>query len=109
MLVKNKRLLLEYEQQAKKINREIINPEIKDLEITRLHPVLTMIARARADYLKTIFEEAAQTDNELSVERFENLRQKRKIYEELLNASLALRTAIERGYLDVEGSDDKVA
>ena len=101
MQVQNKRLLLEYEQLARSINRETINPEIAELEIEQLRPILHMIARARTDYLKTLFDEAAHDDSEMSPERFENLRRKRKIYEELLRASEALRTAIERGYVDV--------
>ncbi len=97
-----KRLLMQLDKAIKEINRDIINPEIAELKLTDLNPVVIMVARARADYLKTLFKMATESENALpSPEQIKKLKQYRETYEELLHASSALETAIERGYLDV--------
>ncbi|MCB1756962.1 MAG: hypothetical protein KDJ38_15675 [Gammaproteobacteria bacterium] len=104
MNVDNKRLLMELDRQVKRVNRETINPQIEVLTIEQLRPVLEMVARARADYLKTFFEAGANCDGLPDMERCQALKQKREVFEELIAASHALHIAIENGYLDVADS-----
>lgn len=102
MSIKN-RLRLELETSIRLINNEIINPEIDEINVEKIKPVVEMVARARAEYLKFLFEITDQCKGEIpSTSLIKNLSVHRKIYEELVQASQALDTAIERGYLDVE-------
>ena len=50
------RMLLELERSMRSINREVINPEIKELTIDGLRPLIRLIAQARARYLRALFE-----------------------------------------------------
>ncbi len=98
----NSRLLVEIEKAIRDVNRGIINPKIKELELTDLTPVLEMVARARGAYLKELIDMASMTSGSLpTTDHIKKLRHLRITYEELVNASSALETAIERGYLDV--------
>lgn len=102
MSVDNNRLLLLLEKAVRDTNRDILNPTIKALKIDDLTPVLELVARARADYLKELFDVAAEhPDNLPSEERIGHLKRHRERYQELVSASQALETAIERKYLDV--------
>ncbi len=97
-----KRLLMQLEKSIREINRDIINPEIAELKLADLGPVVKMVARSRADYLKALFEMARDLENTPpSSAQIHKLKQYREAYEELLKGSVALETAIERGYLDV--------
>lgn len=42
------RLLMEMERRMRSINRELINPKIKELTVDDMHPVLCLVAHARA-------------------------------------------------------------
>jgi hypothetical protein len=101
------RLLMELERVMRSINHEVINPQINELSIDDLRPVLGMVAHARARYLKALFALGA---NEAGIEerpsqaQFEDLRALRAEYDELINGARALETAIQRGYLDVKSS-----
>jgi len=98
----NSRLLLELENCIKTANKEIINPEIPELNLERIKPVMKMVARARAHYLKLLFEITAECGEGIpEPKQIIRLANGRKTYEELVDASQALDTAIQRGYLDV--------
>lgn len=102
MLNENKRLLLELEVQLREINRRTINAAIPELTPADLQPVLTLVARVRARYLHALFEIAGNAGDGLpSDEDIERLAELRRNYEELVHATQALETAIEREYLDV--------
>lgn len=102
MSIEHNRLLMLWERTLKAINRDIINPKFKELTIEDLKPVLELVARSRADYLEEIFEIAEEYKEGLpSNERITRLRQQRECFEELVAASQALETAVERSYLDV--------
>lgn len=102
MSVDVKRLLMEFERALRDTNKAIINPEIDVLKVADLEPVLAMVARARAAYLKSLFDLAGECPEGLpDATQIESLKKNRITYDELLNASQALQTAIERGYLDV--------
>lgn len=83
-------------------NQVVINPEIPELSVTQLGPVIHMVARSRADYLKELFTMAAEVDGESPTEeQIGKLKSLRVVYEELLHGAKELETAIERGYLDI--------
>lgn len=98
------RLLMQFEKAMREINREAINPQIAELKLADLNPVLKMVAHARASYLKSLFDLSNSHEGVLpSLEQIKKLQYKRQTYEELVAGAKALEIAIERGYLDVEG------
>lgn len=102
MGLESNRLLLLLEQTLKEVNREIIDAEFEKLTINDLKPVLNLVARTRADYLKDLFAVADEFPDGLPpADRVEQLKHHRVRYEELVFASRALETAIERNYLSV--------
>ncbi|MDH5784505.1 MAG: hypothetical protein OEZ16_02720 [Chromatiales bacterium] len=107
MSTNNSRLLLEINKTIKDINREVINPVIDDLKCEDLKPVIIMVARARAAYLAEIFTLANSLgEGSPTTEKLKRLQHLRVSFEELSKGAQALETAIERGYLDVEGHTD---
>jgi hypothetical protein len=99
----NNKLLLVFEQTVKNINREVINVQFEELAIAHITPVINLVARARADYLKELFDVANEFPDTLPPsERVGKLKDHRVRYEELISASQALETAIQRNYLDVQ-------
>lgn len=96
------RLLMELERSMRAINHEVINPEITELTMDGLRPVLCLVANARARYLKALFDLGASETGERPTEsQFEELRQLRTEFDELVSGAKALEAAIQRGYLDV--------
>jgi len=99
------RMLMEFERSMRSINREVINPEIKELTIDGLRPVIRLIAQARARYLKALFELGNKRPGQApDDQQLEELSRLRHAYEEMAQAAQALETAIQRGYLDVRPS-----
>jgi hypothetical protein len=97
------RLLIELETHRKAINRDIINPLVPELSLDDLKPLLTLVARARADYVKELLDlPAAVGEAAPGVEQIKELRNKRIIFEELVDAMNALETVIQREYMDVK-------
>ena len=103
-MIDNRRLLLQLEQTRKRINRTLINPEIKTLDIGDLKPIVQMVARARAAYVAELFELAGSGSEE--ARDVSRLRALRETFDELVAATNALETMIERGYVDVVGDLD---
>lgn len=96
------RLMLAIENSIREANKEIINPEIPDLNLEAIRPVMETVARARANYLKILFEVAEESGDGIpEPKQIIKLANGRKTFEELVQASQALGVAIERGYLDV--------
>ena len=96
------RLLMQFEKSVREINRDEINPEIPELKLEELNPVVSMVAKARARYLKELFNLASLTEGEAPTsEQIRRLEKLRHTYEELVEGVKALEVAIERGYLDV--------
>ena len=102
--MENSRLLLEINKKIQDVNQEEINPRFSELKLEDLEPVIEMVAKARADYLQEVFALANTVrGKQPSIDQIKHLRHLRLTFEELLSASGALETAIERGYLDVDG------
>ena len=96
------RLLMELERSMRAVNHEVINPQIRELTIDEMRPVLCLVANARARYLKALFDLGSSQDTERPTEaQFTELHQLRTEFEELVSGAKALETAIQRGYLDV--------
>ncbi len=101
------RLLLEMSNSIRKLNQDIINPAIPELELDELIPVMKMVACARRDYLSELMSVAKATSGELpSLDQIKSIRNHRLVYEELVSGAQALETAIERGYVDVAGAGE---
>lgn len=101
------RLLLHYEQIYKKTNRELINPEIETLAISDLEPIIKMVAKTRANYLKYVYELGKKYEAEEgspSADELKRLKALRLHFEELAEGAKAFETSIQRGYLDLETS-----
>jgi len=102
MTIERNRLLLQFEDTVKQINKEIIDPEIPALTMDKLQPVITLAARARAAYLKELFHTAANAGDEIPPpEKIEIIRNLRITYEEFLAGAQALEAAIQRGYVEI--------
>lgn len=104
MTIDSNRLLLEFEKLRREINRSVINPAIPDLNLQSLQPLITLVAEARRDYLAHLLELAKNGGTPLASAQVAELKMRRETYEELANAASALETAIQREYLDVQGS-----
>jgi hypothetical protein len=101
----NKRLILEIEKTIRELNRDVINPVIPELTLEQLKPVVKMVARARAHYLRELFDLANLVgEGSPGPDQIERLRGARLAYEELVEGAKSLETAIQRGYLDVQQS-----
>lgn len=100
--LEHNRLLLELDKTIRELNRKVINPIVPELKLDDLCPVMSLVARCRAEYLKQLFDlTAAVGDGLPTSDQVQQLHDRRKTYEELVNSAQALETAIERGYLDV--------
>ncbi|MDV7341512.1 hypothetical protein RYZ26_18020 [Terasakiella sp. A23] len=100
--IERSRLKLQLDKTIRELNKEIINPEIPELKLTDLEPVLKLVARTRAAYLKELLQVTQAAGEELpSPEQLRQFAHYRETYEELLKGSQALEAAIDRGYLDV--------
>lgn len=97
---RNKRLLMQLEQTRRDINRELINPEIREITTGEFRPIIEMVAKARADYVNELFTQAKKSSEGESVDP-SRLRELRIVFDELVTAANALETMIERGYVDV--------
>ena len=97
------RMMLQIDQSIKNINHDTLNPEIPVVCMKDLEPVFQLVAKTRTTYLKEFFDIAKLTDELPSDAQIERLSRLRGSYDEMVSASQALMTAIERGYLDVEG------
>jgi hypothetical protein len=102
MPINNNRLLLELEKHRREINREIINPQFPELSLEDLKPLLTMVAHARAAYVRELLDIAnVSHDQAPSQDQINQLRRCRETFDELVAAANALETVIQRDYLDV--------
>lgn len=99
----HKRLLIEIEKAVREVNRATINPITEELGLEDVQPILNLVARTRAAYLRELFTITEEAGEGMpSVDAVKKLRQLRTIFEELRSAAQALQIALERGYLDTD-------
>lgn len=99
------RLKLKMDKTIREINQVVINPEIPELSSEDLEPVFRLVAKCRAAYLKKLFHVTLAAQKGLPDQmQIQELASLRETYEEILKATQALETAIERGYLDMKKS-----
>ena len=99
------RLMLSYQQLFKKANREHINPEIEELTIEGLKPIVDIVAQSRAIYLKYVYDLGKKyegSEDGPTVEELKKLKVLRLRFTELAEGSQAFETSIQRGYLDLK-------
>ncbi len=99
------RLLMKYHQLLKTANREHINPEIEELNIEDLQPMVQLVAKSRAAYLKYSFNLGKQYFNKEGYptpDELKTLKTLRLRFSELADAAQAFETSIQRGYLDIQ-------
>lgn len=101
------RLMLHYEQLYRKSNKEIINPEIEALSTDDLKPIVNIVARSRAAYLKFVYDLGKKYEADKgtpSADELKKLKTLRLRFEELAEGAKAFETSIQRGYLDLKTS-----
>lgn len=99
------RLLLQYQQLYRHANKEYINPEIEELCINDLKPMVELVAKSRATYLKYSYELGKQyfnTDQYPNADELKKLKSLRLRFTELSESAQAFETCIRRGYLDLK-------
>ncbi len=102
-LLKHKRFLGEVEQGIRFANSELIHQKIPTLNKDTILAFAVAVGRLRASYLEAAFKLGLDETGEMpQPEIVEELKRRRKLYEEARMAFEALREAIEKGYVDVD-------
>ncbi|MDX1451269.1 MAG: hypothetical protein R3183_01845 [Oleiphilaceae bacterium] len=99
------RLLMQFEHLLKQSNRERINPEIEELAIDDLKPLVDLVARSRATYLKALYELSKKYDGQATLptqEELEQLKVSRTRFLDLADGAKSIEICIQRGYLDLK-------
>ena len=103
-LMAHKRFLGEVEQGIRFANREIIHDRIPELNKDTILAFAVAVGRLRARYLEEAFKIGVNEHGDApEPEKIAEIRLRREMFEEARSAFEALRYAIERGYVDVEG------
>ena len=84
-------------------NREVIHKLIPNLNQATFQQLAVMVARFRATYLEAAIK-LADSPGGCDASCFEDLKQKRLMFEESRDAFDALERAIERGYVEIAKS-----
>ena len=99
------RSLLHFEHHLRQANRTYINPVIENLSVGGLSPIIDLVARSRARYLKQVYElckKYENTDAFPTKEELETLRVIRACFLDLVDGSKSFEISIQRGYLDLK-------
>jgi len=97
-----KRMLAFIDKSVRLVNREIIHKQIPGLTKERFVEFAASVARLRADYLASAM--TAFLDGKGEAAELDELSRKRELFEEGVKAYEALHRALERGYIDPEGT-----
>lgn len=95
---KQQKFLQDVEHGIAAVNREILQARLPQLDRARFVAFASRVAELRAGYLRAALAASAGGD-------FSGLREHREAFEEAKAAFAALERAIERGYVDIAGSD----
>ncbi len=99
------RILMQFEHLLKQANRERINPVIDELAIDDLQPIIDLVARARASYLKHLYDLCKKyhgTKDFPTPEEMKKLKAYRNCFIELADGAKSFEISIQRGYLDLK-------
>lgn len=99
------RLILQFEQLLREVNREVINPEIEELSLEKLRPIIRMVASSRAAYLKRLYDISKvhdKTNSLPSKEEMAELKLLRERFIDLADGAKSIEISIQRGYLDLK-------
>lgn len=99
------RMMMHFEHLLRKSNREHINPEIQAISVDDLKPIINLVARCRASYLKHLYELCKKYDDSAdlpSTEELCELSELRSRFTELADGAKAFEISIQRGYLDLK-------
>lgn len=99
------RLILQFEQLLRQVNREVINPEIEDLSLEKLRPIIQMVAKSRAAYLKRLYDISIihnETNGLPTQEEMAELKLLRERFIDLTDGAKSIEISIQRGYLDLQ-------
>jgi hypothetical protein len=99
------RLLLHYQQLFRTANKELINPEIEEINVNDLKPMVELVAKSRGTYLKYSYELGKQYFNSEDLPTSDELKKLRTLrlrFTELSESAQAFETCIRRGYLDLK-------
>lgn len=103
-LLVQKRFLGEVEQGIRFANREVIHKLIPAITKDSVLTFAVVVGRLRARYLEAAFNLGAGEHGDAPEQaKINELKMRREMYEEVRAAFEALRDAIEKGYLDVQG------
>ncbi len=107
-LLMQKRFLGQIEQGIRKLNREVIHRRIPTLDRDAVLTFAETVASLRARYLEEAFKLGIDEHGEAADQaHIEELRIRREMFEEAKLAFMALREAIERGYVEVDVESPK--
>lgn len=81
-------------------NREVIHKQIPNLNQATFQSLAVMVAKFRANYLEAAIK-LANSPGACDASCFEDLKNKRELFEESRAAFDALERAIERGYVEI--------
>lgn len=95
------RALMVMHDLLREINRETIHGIVPNMDAQRLKPFFTMVARARALYIKKLIDLPAGKSDMPTEAQVKELNLLRRSYDELIHGAQMIETAIERGYIDV--------
>ena len=101
-LINQKRFLGEMEQGIRQANRNLIHERIPSINQDSVLELGEVVAQLRAHYLEAAFK--LGKDVAADQPKILELKTRREMYEEARTAFEALREAIEKGYVDVDGT-----
>lgn len=98
--INHARMVMQHELQ--RINREVIQELVPELNLKKLDPFFHLVAKARGLFIKKLLEVTDAAQGMPTDDQIKELSLLRRSYEELLQGGHMIETAIERGYIDVD-------
>jgi len=99
------RMLIHFERLFREANKTYINPKIDELTVDDLAPIVNMVAKSRAEYLRYVYDLGKKFGDNgefPSADELKKLKVLRMRFNEVAEGSLAFETCIQRGYLDLK-------
>ena len=103
------RLMLHFERIFRDANKKYINPEIEEVSVDDLAPMINLVAKSRAAYLKYMYQlgkKYGDGDDFPSADELKKLKVLRMRFNEVSEGAQAFETCIQRGYLDLKASEE---